>query len=84
MLCVWNDKYVVKVYRHMEMLGIANVKVMIGKQAVWRDLPGTLQSRESWFEVVTICYTNKSWKQILNLWPQNQFFLLISSAGLYT
>ncbi len=31
MLCVWNDKYVVKVYRHMEMLGIANVKVMLGK-----------------------------------------------------
>ncbi len=26
MSCVWNDKYVLKVYRHMEILGIVNVK----------------------------------------------------------
>ncbi len=32
MLCVWNDKYVMKVYRHMEMLGIANIKVTLGKR----------------------------------------------------
>ncbi len=31
MLCVWNYKDVMKVYRHMEMLGIANVKVTLGK-----------------------------------------------------
>ncbi len=31
MLYVWNDKDVMKVYRHMEMLGIANVKVTLGK-----------------------------------------------------
>ncbi len=92
MLCVWNNKNVVKVYRHMEILGIANIKVTLGKpeldQAVWHDLPGTLQSRESWFEVVTYGLKNLPGTQHngtlsvwMYVWAENNYSDLIYTVA---